>query len=71
MTNPNCDGGSTRNCAEGETRRYELGSAAGIYLCRACWDRENAYRAERAATGIPENWPQEDWDAATPYDGAA
>lgn len=41
-----------------------------MIYCRACWDYQNRYRADRGRdTGAPENWPQLSWDTARVYDG--
>lgn len=61
--NPNCDGSGPHT--PGEIRLYPLGGGGNLILCANCWNKENRYRWRRAVeTGAPENWPQEDWQAA-------
>lgn len=65
--NVNCDGSF---CASntGQVRVYPLGGGANLILCRACWEHENRYRAQRGRdTGAKDNWPTVEWEHAEVY----
>lgn len=67
--NWNCDGSGPHR--GDEVRVYPLGGGANLILCRACWNRENAYNRQRAEeTGSPENFTLKSWGTAEVYGGA-
>jgi hypothetical protein len=68
--NPMCDGNRCQH-SSGEVRVYPLGGGGNLILCRACWDYENGFRAQRAReTQAPDNWPQVEWKSSEVYGGA-
>lgn len=72
MQNNYCDGSSRNQCTPGEVRLYPWNSndpyTGNSIYCRACFQRENQFRAGRAReTGCPEKWPQLEWDKAKVY----
>lgn len=59
-----CDGAGPHE--DMGTRLYPLGGNANLILCYSCWVRENRYRYNRGVeTRRPEDWPQQNWFAAT------
>ncbi len=61
-----CDGSGPHYHAE--VRRLELGSGSGIILCRACFDREIAWRKERNKTlGYKCKFPLPKWETLEIY----
>lgn len=68
--NWNCDGGGPHTGSP--VKLYRLGPKGGLHgnliLCRACWERENAYNRQRGReVGAPERFEPQDWTTAEVY----
>lgn len=59
--NPNCDGAGPHT--PGPVKRYPLAASSAVILCHACWQHENAWRAELKYADMPVH----DWASGEVY----